>query len=155
MIDQLNLGVNYSATFQDQFGNSFTPDDLGSLISVNLNSKSTLLESKPINLDGENRYMREPGSYTVDFEFDRANGQLMGLVLAHDEDYYNKKPQRSWTVYVTVTNPDGTTDQYLCARGVFHTEGEGPWQKGALVRTKFSMEFSRVRKVDGLSGLVA
>lgn len=153
-IQALNTGVNFSAAFTDDRGTSFTPDQLGHLISVTASSKATMLESKPLTNKGRNIYVRIPGSYAVDFEFDRYSGALWSLVAAMDQDYYAGNPQRYWDVQVTVTNPDGSTDTYLFKRGVFHTETEGPWQKDQLVRAKFSMEFVECVQMDGNSNLI-
>ncbi len=153
-IQALNTGVNFTATFVDNFGTSITPDQLGHLISVTASSKAVMLESKPITNRGRNIYVRIPGSYTVDFEFDRYTGAFLALIAALDQDFYQGNPQRYWDVYVTVTNPDGTTDQFQFKRGVPHTESEGPWQKDALVRMKLSMEFVECVQVDSNGNLI-
>lgn len=116
-------------------------------IRTGFSAKQITKDVESEGADGVNRYATLPAGWEGSLDFDRANGVLDDYFAAREADYFGGLVSDTITITQTVTNPDGSINQYrfvgVCLK--FDDSGESGGQK--TIRQKVSWKASRRIKV--------
>jgi hypothetical protein len=117
--------------------------NFGLLTNFNSRPITRLLESLPITNGGESVYRDVFHGWEGTFEVDRTDSTLDALTDILESNYRNGQPETYAMITETITNPDGSIDQYRYKNVVLIPEDHGAWRGEEKVMQRLGFRASR------------
>lgn len=132
-----NTGRDKRVTLQDAFGVSYA---LGKYTEIVSSPERSTLKVEPINNRGITLRQNIPDGWKGTITTVRENGVLEYLYGQVEADYYNGVAQRYFWIYETISNQDGSTDQFVYTRSIIWIADAGNWKKTSDVPIRLEFE---------------
>lgn len=96
-----------------------------------------------VGMDGNIRLAELPAGWEGDIEIDRADSSLDDYMARSEADYYSGVTTATISISETITNPDGSTSQYLYAGVVLKYSDAGKKSGDAFIAQKLDWRAAR------------
>jgi len=153
--DSFNIGTDISFVISDSYGDTFTADDLGDLLSINATFDLHMLKITPITNGGRPLYQAIPNGITGDMEFVRTNGNITSIFTVLYKAFYNEGLLPHFTLSVSVLNKGGQVDEYIFPDMVFHNPDFGLFSGIDEVRQKISFSCPTIESTTNIASILA
>lgn len=108
-----NVGQDVSVTIQSSTGQSWTADQLGHMIDVELDREANVAKVPAITRGGKTPMMPIPKGYKGKLSFARINGALEKALIQADQLWFNQGIATFFTIQLQLRNRDTSVDTYL------------------------------------------
>jgi hypothetical protein len=133
----LNTGIDHKIVFTDINGvRQF-------IIIENFTSKEDAVMDKVVAMDGNVRHPKFHEGWSGSFTLQRTNNVMDNYIALQEASYYLGTDQIPMTITETITEPDGSTNQYQYTNVVVALEDAGNWSGTEIVRQRVSFMASR------------
>lgn len=105
------------------------------------------LQSTPITNGGRSQFRIVYFGWEGAFEIDRSDGIPDALIALLEENFYNGEPETYFMITETISNPDGSIDQYRFRGVVIEPEDAGNWKADEKVMIKLNFAATLRQKV--------
>jgi hypothetical protein len=112
-VNGFNIGTDCSVTFSDNYGDSFTAQDLGHLMDVETAATDTAVKITPITGGGVPIFQTVWDGGTGRLTFSRVNTNLQQMILDLMSAYFSSGIIPVFSMMMNVLDRNGTVDEYL------------------------------------------
>lgn len=126
-----------SVTLTDQNGGYYP---LGKIIDFHATPEHSTIEVKAINLGGRIPRKKNLNGWKGQISVARQDGTLDSLQRAEEQRYLSGQPQLYYNIYHTITNQDGTQNEYQYVKCLVTLTNPGSWKLGAEVEMTLDFE---------------
>lgn len=142
------MPVNGFSVGRDVTTTISTPDGtLTPTLITKFSAKQQKVTKKVKGLDGITRTLVFPDGWTGDFEFSRQDSALDDHFAQEEANYYAGADSQPSTIMQTITEPNGSVNQYQFTGVTFIYEDAGTWAGDDNVIQKVSFNAERRIKV--------
>lgn len=132
-INGISVGRDVTLTFTDSTGAVITLPRL-----KNFSSKQKTSNRESASLDGINRHVNIPMGWEGSFEFERTGPELDNYINSQESLYYAGKNVSTATITETITEADGSVNQWQYIGCVFTYESAGDWKAEEYITQKLA-----------------
>lgn len=108
-----NVGQDISVTITTSQGDTFSAEELGHLVDIDVDNEREMVRVKPCSNGGKVLRMGIPQGVKGKLTFARINSQLDKLRINADQLWYTSKIETTVSFQFLIQNRDGTTDSYM------------------------------------------